>query len=263
MKLGLLTSNHIRHKFLANELNKKHELSIIISEEKGNQDQLVGRNDEENIILKKHFESLKIEQEIFFGKQQWPKQVDVIRIDRGSINSTEVEIKLKENKINGLAVFGPGILKENIFSISPGNVINAHQGISPYYRGSATNFWPFVNGELSYVGVTMHYIDKGIDTGDIICHGFPNIEKGDNMHRIGCKVVKETAMLFVKIFNMIEIGNKPCGIKQWYKGRLYQRKDFSAQAVIKARENISGGLVDQFLKKKNKSIPNFQSIQLI
>jgi len=94
LKLGLLTSNHIRHKFLANELNKKHELSIIISEEKGNQDQLVGRNDEENIILKKHFESLKIEQEIFFGKQQWPKQVDVIRIDRGSINSTEVEIKL-------------------------------------------------------------------------------------------------------------------------------------------------------------------------
>ena len=33
-------------------------------------------------------------------------------------------------------------------------IINAHLGLSPYYRGSGTNIFPFVNKEIEYVGVT-------------------------------------------------------------------------------------------------------------
>ena len=263
MKLGLLTSNQIRHKFLANALDKNHDLSIIISEKKGNQNQLIGKNDFENKILTEHFKSLENEQKIFFGGQEWPRKADIIKIDRGYINSKVVEDSLKESKVDGIAVFGPGILKENIFSICPGNVINAHQGFSPYYRGSATNFWPFVNGQLKYIGLTMHYIDKGIDTGGIICHAFPKIEQGDSMHRIGCKVIEKTAEMFEKIFTMIEKGYRPNGIRQWSKGKLYLRKDFNAQAGLRAKENILNGLIDEYVNQKEIDTLTLQTIHLI
>ena len=151
---------------------------------------------------------------------------------------------------------------KNIFSTCPGNVINSHQGLSPYYRGSATNFWPFVNRELQYVGLTMHYIDEGIDTGQIICHGFPNIEIDDNMHSIGCKVIQETAMFFDIIFKMIENGNRPIGVKQWAKGKLYQRKDFNSKAIIRANNNIDNGLIKNFVRKGKNAVLSFKSIKL-
>ena len=39
-------------------------------------------------------------------------------------------------------------------------MINVHLGLSPYYKGSATNFWPFVNNELQFLGVTFMVTDK-------------------------------------------------------------------------------------------------------
>ena len=44
-------------------------------------------------------------------------------------------------------VFGTGILREALLSAFPGRLINIHLGLSPYYRGAGTNFWPLVNGE--------------------------------------------------------------------------------------------------------------------
>ena len=46
-------------------------------------------------------------------------------------------------------------------------VINFHFSLLPKYRGCHTNFYQILNGE-KYSGVSLHKIDKGIDTGDII-----------------------------------------------------------------------------------------------
>src|SRR3990167_15961 len=44
--------------------------------------------------------------------------------------------------------------------------INFHPGLLPYNRGMYPHIWPLIDGSLA--GVTIHYIDDGIDTGDII-----------------------------------------------------------------------------------------------
>lgn len=44
---------------------------------------------------------------------------------------------------------------------------NVHFSLLPAYKGVYTSVWPILNGE-EYSGVTLHRIDKGIDTGDII-----------------------------------------------------------------------------------------------
>jgi methionyl-tRNA formyltransferase len=249
MRLALLTSNHIRHKYFARVLAEAHELAVVVAEDKGNQNQLLGQTEQETRILQEHFTSLETEQVRHFGNlEEFPSSVPtVMHVPRGEINNPEVVQMLKKSTIEGIAVFGCGMLRAEIFNLCPGAVINAHQGISPYYRGSGTNFWPFVNKELHCVGVTVHYIDAGIDTGGIICHGRPDIVQGDTLHGIGCKTVACSASLVARVFREMEQGNRPGGIAQWQQGRLYQRKDFNAQAVMTARQNMEAGLVERYL----------------
>ena len=41
-------------------------------------------------------------------------------------------------------------------------------GVSPYYRGADCNFWALYDSNYHLVGSTIHYLSKGIDSGDII-----------------------------------------------------------------------------------------------
>ena len=59
------------------------------------------------------------------------------------------------------------LLKENIFSIPKYGTINLHAGLLPNYRGPFPYFWMYYNTDKKG-GVTVHYIDEGEDTGDII-----------------------------------------------------------------------------------------------
>ena len=45
--------------------------------------------------------------------------------------------------------------------------INCHAGKLPFYRGRNVLNWAIINGESEF-GITVHFIDDGIDTGDII-----------------------------------------------------------------------------------------------
>lgn len=57
------------------------------------------------------------------------------------------------------------IIKPDLFCHS--RLYNIHFSLLPKYKGMYTSAWPIMNGE-SETGVTLHKIDKGIDTGDII-----------------------------------------------------------------------------------------------
>lgn len=265
MRLALLTSNHIRHLFFAKALLNQHDLVLVVAEEKDNEWQMQGETEEDTCLLRDHFQQLEMEQKAYFDALiAFPKEIsEVIHVKRSGINTLEIANKIRKHKIEGIAVFGSGIIKPLIFECCPERVINAHQGLSPYYRGSGTNFWPFVNGELQYVGVTIHYIDAGIDTGGIICHGRPNIAREDSMNRIGCKAVEVSAHLICQVFSMLGEGQSLAGIQQWEKGKLYQRKDFNAQAVRKARENIQNGLVEDYVSMIEKGVqPKIQLLEL-
>ena len=58
------------------------------------------------------------------------------------------------------------IIDEDIIVHVGGKIINLHISLLPYNRGADPNLWSFL--EDTPKGVTIHYIDSGIDTGDII-----------------------------------------------------------------------------------------------
>lgn len=59
------------------------------------------------------------------------------------------------------------IFKERLINLPPLKTINCHAGKLPYYRGRNVINWAIINNE-SEIGITVHYVDEGIDTGDII-----------------------------------------------------------------------------------------------
>lgn len=59
------------------------------------------------------------------------------------------------------------IIPEEVLQMMPGKVINLHTSYLPYNRGSSPNFFSFL--EDTPKGVTIHLMDRGLDTGDILC----------------------------------------------------------------------------------------------
>lgn len=96
--------------------------------------------------------------------------------------------KLKEEWVYGkleelaadiivVAAFGQ-ILPENILKLPKYGCINVHTSLLPKYRGASPIQWAVINGD-AYSGVTIQYMDKGIDTGDIIASRRVELEKGE------------------------------------------------------------------------------------
>lgn len=59
------------------------------------------------------------------------------------------------------------ILREEILALPPRGTLNCHAGALPFYRGRNPLTWALINGETEF-GITVHWVDLGIDTGDIV-----------------------------------------------------------------------------------------------
>jgi methionyl-tRNA formyltransferase len=71
-------------------------------------------------------------------------------------------------------VWWPKIIPRRIFNAAEKGAINLHPSLLPHNRGKHYNFWTIV--EETPFGVSMHFVDEGIDTGDVIFQ--KSIEKG-------------------------------------------------------------------------------------
>lgn len=86
------------------------------------------------------------------------------------------------------------------------NLLNIHFSKLPQYRGMYTSVWPILNGEKTS-GVTLHKIDFGIDTGDIIDQLSFEIGQEDTARDIYFKYLKYGTALVKANFNEILSGN--------------------------------------------------------
>jgi methionyl-tRNA formyltransferase len=59
------------------------------------------------------------------------------------------------------------ILRKDILGLPPRGTLNCHAGALPFYRGRNPLTWAIINGEKEF-GITVHWVDLGIDTGDIV-----------------------------------------------------------------------------------------------
>lgn len=71
------------------------------------------------------------------------------------------------------------IFKQDILVHCPLGIINCHAGKLPFYRGRNILNWALINDEKEF-GITVHFVDTGIDTGDIILQRAYPISEEDN-----------------------------------------------------------------------------------
>ncbi len=84
------------------------------------------------------------------------------------INSNEfIEISKSYNLDLFVSMSFNQIFKTPILNVPKLGVINCHAGKLPFYRGRNILNWALINDEKEF-GITVHYVDEGIDTGDII-----------------------------------------------------------------------------------------------
>ena len=93
------------------------------------------------------------------------------------INHKDSVSKIKEFQPDLLlSVLGNQIFKESIINLAPKGCLNLHTALLPIYRGLMPTFWVLKNNE-KYTGVSIFYVDKGIDSGPIVVQ--KKIEIGD------------------------------------------------------------------------------------
>ncbi len=75
------------------------------------------------------------------------------------------------------------IFRSRIYNLPPLKTINCHAGKLPRYRGRNILNWALINDEKEF-GITVHYVDDGIDTGDIILQRTYPIKDEDNYNTL-------------------------------------------------------------------------------
>ena len=114
---------------------------------------------------------------------------------------------LREKNPDLIIVFSMSqLLKKGVFSIPRLGTINLHPSFLPEYRGPNPDVWQYINME-EYPGVTVHYVDEGEDTGDIICQDRMHIPLGTKSpERLDRLIGKLGVALILKTLNAIEGG---------------------------------------------------------
>lgn len=105
-----------------------------------------------------------------------------------SVNSAEALKLAAAMAPDVVVVSGVSILGRELLDLLEGvPIINLHCGITPRYRGAHGAFWAVVNGDWDNVGVTVHFIDRGVDTGAIILQENIMLEADDNPRTLALK----------------------------------------------------------------------------
>ena len=100
--------------------------------------------------------------------KEYAKKYNIDYLRYENINSNEFIMKIKPYNCDlFLSMSFNQIFKTEIINIPKFKTINCHAGKLPFYRGRNILNWALINDEKEF-GITVHYVDEGIDTGDII-----------------------------------------------------------------------------------------------
>ncbi len=103
-----------------------------------------------------------------------------------------------------VAAYGQ-ILPESILNIPKFGCINIHASLLPKYRGAAPIEWSIIDGE-EVTGVTTMYMEKGLDTGDMIEKAEVVIESDDTAQSLHDKLAAVGAELIISTMEKLENG---------------------------------------------------------
>lgn len=255
MRVVILTGDELRHRFVRKALSLYPGIQTLRTYCEGLAGSLIDRVSQKNdaSLQQRHLEARARSEEDFFGPfvALATDRSNPVSIERGTINDHADEIAALGPDL--IAAYGCSILRAPLLEKFPRKILNAHLGLSPYYKGGGTNFWPLVNGEPDMVGVTFMHMDAGIDTGEIIHQMRARIFPGDTPHQIGNRLIADMAQVYAKL--ILAFPNLSPQPQPNAEGRTYKMKDFTEQSVATLYERFEAGMIEEFLSSGKRSAP--------
>jgi methionyl-tRNA formyltransferase len=143
-------------------------------------------------------------------------------------------------------IFGTDLIKDPVHSALPEIRINLHLGLSPWYRGSATLFWPFYFLQPQFAGATFHQIVPEADAGGILHQTVPVLESADGIHDVGVKTVVKAKYDLAKLLKLYTQNGWEYQ-KQKSSGRLFLTRDFEPHHLRMIYNLYDNNIVDAYL----------------
>ena len=255
MKLVMVSGSHPRHLHVVKKVAETGCLAGVVLMKRENMilDIPEGMDPSLTELYKHHFQlRLDMEKKYFgdFDTEAFINSLDHLIVADDELNGPKVEDYLKRIQPDWLLAYGPGLIRPNILSLVNDKALNLHGGLSPYYKGAATMFWPFYFLEPNYVGTTLHYIIQKIDAGRIVHQSVPVLAHGDCMHEVACKAIVTAADDLKVILNRMAKGEVFEGEEQRKTGKLFLEREWRPEHLRLIYETYGDKIVDLYLDGK-------------
>lgn len=218
MKILILGGEGDSAKFLFNALNEEFPISKVIIEKPVSKKQMVRRRMKRLGLFKvldqllfqlvlsrivRYFSNARIQyikDTYELNNHQLPRN-KIHRVT--SVNTRETRAIIQNSEPDLVLISGTRIVGKKTLACTEAKFINIHVGITPKYRGVHGGYWAIAKGDTVNCGVTVHQVDEGIDTGNVIAQDMIHYTSKDNFTTypflqiaIGIKLLKETLSTF-------------------------------------------------------------------
>ena len=251
MKVVLMTGSHYRHLHVAKTLLEAGYLKAVMIEEREhlvpNPPALLSPIDHDNFI--RHFADREEAEQKAFGKlsKKDLAGIPIYEVTQTSLNESDAVQWLKQQNPEVVISFGIHKLEKPMLDVLPDLAWNIHGGLSPWYKGNTTLFWPFYFLKPNWAGMTIHQLTSRLDGGDVIHHSVPELIYGDGIHDVAGRAVAQAAHDLVHIFKLLDQGVSITPQKQKSNGKLFVGTDWKPQHLRLIYNHFNNDIVDRFL----------------
>jgi methionyl-tRNA formyltransferase len=243
----LMTADGRRHDYVASILAAQSTLVGVVREHRTHAaDALAGLTGDDRSVVERHLTARDAAEHQMLGT---PVVVtsDTLAVPYGGANSDEAARWIADRRPDVLVLFGSSIIGRALLGAYRDRVVNLHLGLSPYYRGSATNFWPLVYGEPECVGATIHLAVSRVDAGSILAQARPAPVAADRAHEIGTRALRAGAALLPRVLSAYAAGSLAPRAQDLSQGRVCRTGDFTADAVRTMWRNFEEGMMEAYV----------------
>jgi len=249
-----MTGSHPRHSYMANCINDAGALAGLIIEER--EDHIksppIGLSPDLNSLFVHHFQKRVESEATFFNKRKLPEK-ETLFVTKESLNDDETQSFIREINPDILLSYGIHKLTDETINSAPNEKWNIHGGLSPWYRGCITHFWPSYFLEPQMTGMTVHDLTQELDAGAIVHQTAAKLIPNDGLHDLSCRAVLS---LGEEIKDLVKaINGKSNIVKLAHKtsGKIWTSADWRPEHLKLIYKVFDDRIVDAYLKGEFKN----------
>lgn len=233
MRITLFTCNQPRHMDLIARLATVADELHVVQETKTSFPGVTDAIHPAGPVLADYFARMQESEQSLFGRLPFTlPNCRVLPLFMGDLSRVPLESFGDALAADHFVVFGASYIKGALaqFLVEHG-CINIHMGVSPYYRGSACNFWALADDKPALVGSTIHLLTTGLDSGPILFHALPEPSVVDGF-MLGMLAVRAANVALSEALEQGRMSDMPAQEQDRGQQLRYSRsKDFTEQVA--------------------------------